>query len=310
MTQLFIIGNGFDLHHNLSTSYSSFADFAFKNSAQTYNQISALFLASREYMGFDTSENDDDFVYDRWCDFEACLGLLDEESFGEHANEDISEYMEVLGMAEHLINQFIDDIASILEVFRRWVHNIDLDEGKKGNFQFGSSAAFINFNYTETLERYYQIGIDRIYYIHGSRVNNDNLIVGHDESPPLPQSKHDLPDFQHNPFYAYLRKTKKPVEEILEPLKSWLKALPEIKRISVWGHSLGRVDWPYFKAISEIYPSAKWDFSYYRVGELADIIQFYQMLGLQKSNIQAVATLEEFERDKDTCQNAIIQQFS
>jgi hypothetical protein len=165
---------------------------------------------------------------------------------------------------------------------------------------------FVNFNYTETLEAFYGVEARRINYIHGSRTQSDFLIVGHDESPPMPQSKHDLPDFHYNPFYAYLRKTQKPVETILPKLSAWLDSLPNVEQISVRGHSLGSVDWPYFHAMSRKFPTAYWSFSYYNSDDLGCIKNFIKILGIDRSRILSVATLIQFECDPTTKENALI----
>ncbi|MBK7632980.1 MAG: hypothetical protein IPJ13_00905 [Saprospiraceae bacterium] len=58
-TKLYIIGNGFDLHHNLDTWYSSFGLFLKK----TYIDIYDVFL---EYYGFgDLDENDKERKFER-----------------------------------------------------------------------------------------------------------------------------------------------------------------------------------------------------------------------------------------------------
>ncbi|MBL4768043.1 MAG: bacteriophage abortive infection AbiH family protein [Rhodobacteraceae bacterium] len=307
MSELVVVGNGFDLHHGLQTSYGAFAQFAKNHSPGVYNLLSELFLASHEYMGLDRPDaaSEEDFIYNRWCDFESCLGLIDGEEFGQRSLEDISEYMEELGMEETLVDEFIENIASVLDTFRDWVADIDLRHGRQGNFNFAPASMFLNFNYTETLETFYGIDIRRINYIHGSRTQPDHLIVGHDESPPKPQSKHDLPDFHHNPFYAYLRKTQKPIETILPELSNWLDGLLDVELISVRGHSLGSVDWPYFHAISRKFPTADWSFSYYDSNGLGDIRNFVRILGISSSKILSVATLTQFERDPVTRENAL-----
>jgi hypothetical protein len=308
MSELVIIGNGFDLHHGLDTSYGAFANFAKQHSHNVYTLISDLFLASYEYAGLADRPNADDeadFIYSRWCDFENCLGLIDDEEFGQRSREDISEYMEEIGMDEALVDEFIEHIASILDVFRKWVAQIDLPKTKCRTFNFDPSAIFVNFNYTETLETFYGIDSARILYIHGRRATKDRLIVGHDSSPPKPQSKHDLPDIQHNPFYAYLRLTLKPVETISPKLQTWLNAAPDIKKISVRGHSLGYVDLPYFKLIATAYPNAEWSFSYHLASDLSDIQMLISSLSISEERISAVAKLTEFELFPDIGINAL-----
>lgn len=252
MSELIIIGNGFDLHHDLKTSYGSFVQFAKENSPSVYDLLTGLFVASRDYLGFDLPEDlsENDSIYSCWCDFETSIGMLDDEEFGQLSRENVSEYLQELGMEETIVDEFIENVASILDTFREWAVNIDLNQGRKGGFKFNSSTFFVNFNYTETLEKFYGVKPENIKYIHGSRLRSAQLIVDHSSNPPKSQSKHDLPDIQYNPYYSYLRKTKKPVDAILPEFSKWLDSLPDIKTISIRGHSLGHVDLPYFRVIS------------------------------------------------------------
>lgn len=306
MNELVIVGNGFDRHHDLATSYGAFEQFAKENARSVYDDLIGLFLVSSEYMGFDTPDHDDadNFIYDRWCDFETCLGLLDDEQFDQRSQENISEYMQELGMGEHLVDEFVRNIASVLDTFRDWVVSIELPLSRRGEFTFPPSAHFVNFNYTETLESFYGVDPARIFYIHGRRGTDDKLIVGHDTSPPKPRSKHDLPDIQFNPFYGYLRLTLKPVEIIEPKLRLWLENVAMVETVSVRGHSLGSVDLPYFKAIAETHPTARWSFSNFNQDDLAAIKALIGNVNLEADAVSSVATLAEFEQNPDTQNNA------
>lgn len=312
MSELVIIGNGFDLHHGLKTSYGAFFDFAKERSPSVFELLSGLFLESHDYMGFERPDAADEasFIFDRWSDFETCLGILDDEEFGQRSRDDISEYMEELGMEETIVNEFIANVSGILDVFRDWVSEVDLPVSHRRSFQFDQTTVFVNFNYTETLEAYYGVNLARIFYIHGRRGTTDRLIVGHDSDPPQAQHKDDLPDIQYNPFYAYLRQTRKPVESIEPKLWNWLTGFPAIDRISVRGHSLGYVDLPYFKMVAKAYPSALWSFSYYGDDELCDIQNAISGLGVERDRISSVAKLSEFEITPNTSRNALFSQLN
>ena len=247
----------------------------------------------------------ENFVYERWCDFEACLGLLDDDEFGQKSKENVSEYMQELGMEEYLVDEFVENIAGILDIFRDWVVSIDLPISHRKNFIFVPSVKFVNFNYTETLEAFYEVNPARIFYIHGRRGTRDKLIVGHDTSPPEPRSKHDLPDIQFNPFYGYLRLTRKPVEIIEPKLRQWLTDAAAIQKISVRGHSLGSVDLPYFKAISEACPNTRWSFSYFSQDDLGRVQAMIEDLNLEADAVLSIATLSELEENPDTQSKAI-----
>lgn len=44
MGRFFIIGNGFDLHHNLPTSFSRFKNYVKEKSQKDFEQITSFFL--------------------------------------------------------------------------------------------------------------------------------------------------------------------------------------------------------------------------------------------------------------------------
>ena len=298
MSELVVLGNGFDLHHGLRTSYGHFAKFAGQEAPTTYQLLSQLFLASSEHMDLQRpSQNEEEaFLAQCWSQFEASLGLIDDLEFEERSRDNISEYMEELGMEEYIVDEFIDNISDVLDVFRRWVASIDLPTHLGQKFSFQEDSKFINFNYIESLEAIYGVDAARIFYIHGRRFTADRLIVGHDVHPPQARSKHDLPDVQYNPFYGYLRRTRKPVEDIVPKLQEWLCFHGKYDQVSVRGHSLGPVDYPYFETLVTALPDAMWSFSYHTTEDQEAIRNLVQALGLRDAQLSAIATLTEFGR--------------
>jgi hypothetical protein len=72
----------------------------------------------------------------------------------------------------------------------------------------------------------------------------------------------------------------------------------------VRGHSLGPVDLPYFQAISEMFPSASWTFSYFIQEDLDSVRTIMSSMQLEADAVLSVATLAEFEDNPDTKSNA------
>lgn len=75
--KLYIIGNGFDLHHELDTSYFSFGDYLRKKDRDIYDHLV-------EFMGFTDLPPSlsavDKSKHSLWSDFENSLASLDTES--------------------------------------------------------------------------------------------------------------------------------------------------------------------------------------------------------------------------------------
>ena len=59
-------------------------------------------------------------------------------------------------------------------------------------FNMDSSQIYLNFNYTNTLERIYHISPKKILHIHGSLERNDNLIYGNDKVSSVDTSSFDI----------------------------------------------------------------------------------------------------------------------
>ena len=55
----------------------------------------------------------------------------------------------------------------------------------KSNYNFGDNSYFINFNYTDTLEK--RFGVDEIndYHIHGEATDPEDIIFGHSSHPEM-----------------------------------------------------------------------------------------------------------------------------
>ena len=69
-TKLYVIGNGFDLHHGIQSSYFNFKDFLEENDPDVYNVVDTYFGNVKDF----------------WWDFEKNLALLDEDQILDHAS--------------------------------------------------------------------------------------------------------------------------------------------------------------------------------------------------------------------------------
>lgn len=166
MSKLYIIGNGFDLWHNLPTSYREFYEFA-----------KDILDELEEYYLFDPD------VDVPWYDFENTLGTFDADGFFDLHNE-IDVQAEdfrpsfVYGLEDELAQETERHVAVIRDAFIDWVYQIDESQATK-NMQFNDNAIFINFNYTSTLQVVYGIEDKNILHIHGCANKHHDLIFGH-----------------------------------------------------------------------------------------------------------------------------------
>lgn len=290
MTKLYIIGNGFDKHHNLPTGYDDFHQFVINN----YTNIENLF---EEYFHLRTNEKD------LWSDFESDLGSFNWKSFFDEKNNiDIQDEnfrpSFTFGLEDNLKQETDELVDEFKEAFENWLNQIDLELTDK-KIDFESKAIFLNFNYTLTLEEVYKIPCEKIFHIHGVVENNQSsLIFGHNEElteiPEIDENGDsnrtmftDSENAAKYPFYAF----QKPVNEIISENKSFFESLKNIEEIVIWGHSLNQIDIPYFKEIiKQTKDSITWKVSFHKDEEEEVHKKTLQKLGIKINKIKPFRT--------------------
>ena len=169
MKILYIIGNGFDIHHGLDTRYQSFANYLAKNNSEVYDLL-------LNYYGLPDITNPEltDEEYALWSRFEQALSdldylsVLDDNSdlIASPGAEDFrdrdwhSYQIEMELIIKDLTTTLINDFNTfILEVEYESIPDDTL-------IKLEENSHFLNFNYTETLQENYGIPEGRITYIH------------------------------------------------------------------------------------------------------------------------------------------------
>ena len=256
---LYIIGNGFDIHHDIPSKYfckdggDCFRKWLDKNDCDTLCEIDDNF-------GYNTDE--------WWARFEDNLASIEtlrvayEEAFEHYPNfgsDDFHDrdWYEAELATERRLNKVYYDIAT---AFERWIAQLPPGNKKKKIRMNYVDSIFISFNYTHTLEELYGIPSDRILHIHGC-VGNDSLIFGHGYQYEAIQKRMEEFERVEDGDYVYQRAKdaaiggvashRKNVEEIINNHRQWFDNLKHITHIQILGHSLGDVDLTYFYKIFE-----------------------------------------------------------
>lgn len=155
---LVIVGNGFDLSHNLKTGFDSFAESLDDNTKDKFKHYLSTYYSN----------------YKKWSDFETNISALSESMFQESFSEQ-SNYKQVQADINDL-NVFFEEIRLKLADYLTSQMSSSIWEHKKSVEEFLTENAFvINFNYTDTVERY----TENVYYIHGSLKEKD-IVLGYD----------------------------------------------------------------------------------------------------------------------------------
>ena len=276
---LYIIGNGFDLHHKVNSSYKEFADWLQYEDCELMGVINELYVSC-------TSE--------WWSDFENNLASLDAVNYAakvafENQPDLLSEHCDGMwgDAAYEADKQLADFFSSLKDCFHDWIMQLRKPlESQKIKF-VDRSSLFISFNYTKTLEDLYGINRDNILYIHGCISRDENFIIGHGKnykdieemnksvsikpSGNLLVNENEEGDdgrmYHHQlaeeAAYSAVAGMRKPVDEIIERKKDFFCSLSAISHIHVYGMSLSKVDLPYFRHILSINSFAVWEFSDY-----------------------------------------------
>jgi hypothetical protein len=268
--KLYIIGNGFDLHHNLKTSYYNFRDYLKNHNREIYDLLEQYLCCSDDLWGdFEESlaKLDTDELY---CDNSNLLPNIESDDFREHDWYVFPDEMERIydKLTTELVETFKDFISEAMSVDDLEIlkHKIDVD----------INARFLCFNYTDTLERIYHIQRKNINYIHNSiKDSSENIILGHSIDP----SKFILKIKDEDYYYPYdegrltlnnyFETMHKPTGKIIEENRSYFNSLSNTNKIYVLGHSISKVDIPYFEKIVQIINrNVEWILSYYKEEEI------------------------------------------
>lgn len=172
---LYVIGNGFDIIHQVPSSYYDFRD--------TLGKRSTLRTTLETFIKKD----------DIWGNFEDSLAYLDRELMLDGLDDQMS-IMDVLDESDDDFSAAdffgsIEETASPVYVltgdlprrFRQWINSLKLTSNNQPLKDIiKPSARFINFNYTEFIEDLYGVPRRNVLYLHGDRRNKqDQLVLGH-----------------------------------------------------------------------------------------------------------------------------------
>ena len=129
--KLYVIGNGFDLHHGMPCGYVDFIAWLQGNRHEVYNDLNRIYG--------DCSGNN-------WSDFENSLRGFNLDDYPDNVTRD--------GLMQLK--------AGLNEALLAWVKTIGMPEPKTVIDNIDRNAVFFTFNYTRTLEDFYGIDEDRI----------------------------------------------------------------------------------------------------------------------------------------------------
>ena len=266
-----VIGNGFDIAHEMKTSWRDFNEWL---KLSGHSKLICFLEANN---GMKT---------DLWKDFEKALGEYDINHVYNQCTEDIEiDYDHMMRSAFAIEDspdiELLPRKEELVRCFSQWVESIWISE-EPLPIEVPQEARYLTFNYTETLEKLYGISSANVFHIHG---DTRDPVFGHG-------NYYDRHDNNADTTYQIAAKEKiigvmnelhKDVNGIIAKYKGYFESLNDINQIIVMGHSYGEIDFPYFARLKEVVSSD----CIWRLGWHADTDKYAATSMSKKLNIKS-----------------------
>lgn len=309
MSNLFVIGNGFDLAHGMKTSFNNFRDYLYINYQKDFDNILCVpelvvgphgeeLQSESEVAGLivyllNAVAPDDESVTFRqnWNSIEYLLGKLDlKECFDcvepQYDKEGDRNYFWERNIAEFVCKNMVLAVPQITDFLRDWIYGVELPKLPKRQFQEiinPKEDLFLTFNYTQTLEKVYSCKRENVCHIHGvvtdDFLRDEDLILGHcgkkeyasDESVPYEMGN----ELQY--LYNILKKdTSKQIDQHSEFFNRVCNT--HIEKIYSFGFSFSEVDMPYIINLCKLMDTKRMSWGLHSFNSVKERQSFEQKL--------------------------------
>lgn len=272
---LFLIGNGFDIWQGIPSSYEKFRLYYRNNIDRVLEEMSISRIEITDEEGnavkltpvnlifgnpFDPGELPSDFFWT----LEDSMNKVDDQLLNLYFGRDKK------GLKK--LNKTLSQGRRILQrIFSEWIVSLNIQAVSDCQYNFGDDCFFINFNYTDTLEKRFGVPPENIFHIHGNAIYPETIVVGHASHPEKPFDELIEQKFIVNRkggrsprleglFYveSILYETDKHIQDKLNELFLYMAekniCIEEIENIYVLGMSLSDPDVEY---INTLYQATK-----------------------------------------------------
>lgn len=295
---LYIIGNGFDIHHDRKTSYGNFYTWALENYGRDIADL------EEKLGGLDE---------DWWSDFENNLANINAYEISQNIafeNEPdlLDDYVDrQWNVAQIYTEQLFDGVyTDIKMIFEEWIQNgiKKTNPAKLVSLKIKDSF-FLTFNYSDTLEEFYGIPAHQILHIHGS-IYDKTFIIGHGKTRDEISKENDYTthptakvetDNEEDEYCDYeeeglqlheqlaldaaidgVASQRKPVAEIIKENAKTFNSFSGVTDIHIYGFSFSDIDLPYINKIVQSIDKSKvtWEVSDFRDENKDKIEQYFK----------------------------------
>lgn len=282
--KLFIIGNGFDLAHDMKTSFAHFHEYLKENEDEYLIKLEKYYFIPK---------------IDLWKNFEEGLANIDLESLVVNAEIVITKrHTGDISNMPYFVRSELEYITFLSEKLEQWFYSVEISNVPIIDKNiFSENDVFINFNYTSTLEELYDIDINKILYIHGNLIYDPQLIIGHGNNEIINEVYNNYgyleDDDRKKPLFdemvSYHKTSRKKVNELIEENSDFFNQdIVNISEIFILGLSLSDIDLPYLIEIKNNVKGKEinWNISYYKEEEKSFLQQQLKSIGIRCKNIQ------------------------
>lgn len=276
--KLYVIGNGFDIGHGIRCKYSHFQEYLNNNRGDILEVMSKFYCIEKES--------------ELWSDFEASLERdIDYDSlseiFGENspnfASDDFRDG-DWYDAQIYIEQECAELLKRIRSGFEEWISSLEISQTKK-KYNLSRSALYITFNYTDVLEKIYNIPLLNILHIHNkvgeelifghgkslddfnvkkALYGDENAYLSYDEDGNVESNAVGHEQFAENAVCTFYDNMRKPTNKILNNHINFFNGLSNVDEVVVLGHSYNEIDLPYFIKISEsTNDNTKWTLLYF-----------------------------------------------
>lgn len=261
--KLYVIGNGFDLWHGITSGYDGFRSFVKARDNELFRTVEDYLPAGDEWAALESAlaSIDIESIIENLEYFMVPYGADDWSDAGHHDFQ-----YEVEGVVARLS-------AGLRKQFAKWIRQLEIPTGAAVKHRLrtlDTGGVFLTFNYTPTLCAIYGVPNENVLHIHGqASMKDEDLVLGHAWDPmsrPSLNDRHDTEDLDTRMIEAndildrYFSVTFKPSEKLIQDSQPFFDALTSVKEVCVLGHSLSDVDACYFHALldRQSVSTAKW----------------------------------------------------
>lgn len=248
---LYIVGNGFDLHHDIPSSYRHFRNYVRGIDRSIYSDVQDYLSTEEEWSDLESSlaSFDVDLVVDNLGHF---MASYDSDEWSDSGHHDF----------QYEVGQLVERLSSGLRTrFTEWIKTLAIPTSATAKTRLqhlDPTARFFNFNYTSTLGSLYGVDPSQILFIHGCAARGDDLILGHAWNPTTRRALNEYADPEsedtrlmeaNDKIDTYFSATFKQCDQIIARHKTFFESLTDIGQVVVLGHGLADVDAAYFRAL-------------------------------------------------------------